>query len=107
MRTVGLVSWYYSYDADGHFLTDKGMDDNWHPHALGTPEELDGDSHAWIFRLTNSGDSDQDYDVFIQWVQGEVVLREWSDHGTVKSEGDDRTDKKRGEASFLCEVCRS
>jgi hypothetical protein len=98
IRVAGPVVWNYEYVVDDYTISRKGDDDGTRRFALGMPEELGGDSSAWIFTIFNPGKKDAKFDASIRWDQGDRKITTWSGRGTVKP---GRVVRKSGEALFV------
>ena len=98
IRVTGLVVWNYEYAVDDYTIAKKGTDDKPRKHALGLPEELDGDPSAWIFTVFNPGRTESRFDTVIRWLQAGKQISAWSGRGTVKA---GKIARKSGEAMFV------
>lgn len=98
IHVKGRVLWSYEYVVDDYTISRKGDDAEGRRFALGLPEELDGDSSAWIFTAYNPGGTETKFETTIRWTQGGERIASWSGRGTVKA---GKIGRKSGEAMFV------
>lgn len=64
---------------------DDGMN-NIRKHSLGFPNDLKGETDTWEIRLANLSDKEQKFDLKIEWIQDELVLKDkWIVEGKIPS----------------------
>lgn len=64
---------------------DDGMG-NIRKHSLGFPNDLKGEKDIWEFVLANLSDKEQAFDITIEWIQDDGVLKDiWNKKGKVDS----------------------
>ena len=97
---AGLVVWRYRYEADGATFIRKSSEGHPPPHALGMPQELQGDVNGWDVHVVSPDDKEREYRIELSWRQDGQEIHRWERQGKVK----ENTPSTESGSAFLLEA---